>query len=251
MTIDDQIRDEKLQYDINSEAAKLSALSSGKIDKNEYLTSEEILTSNQQQMIEQAKFTYSSLGKAFEKQTRTTEDQWEKQVKALETFKSNNKELTIEDVIPKSALINDESKKEHDKIIEIEKTIDREKLVYRASEYKYNFRNFQTIKTFGKDIYDGTITLKEANGYQTDLLAEIINFKKKTKPKNLEKKQEKIIVLNNLYNFFEGREKVFNAFSSKIFLIKSKGSGLLNTDRSKLKILTSKQMFQRLPIALD
>ena len=66
MTIKDQIRDETLQYDINREAAKISALSSGKIDKYEYLTSEEILPSNQQQIIEQAKFTYSPLGKAFQ-----------------------------------------------------------------------------------------------------------------------------------------------------------------------------------------
>ena len=59
MTIEDQVRDEKLQYDINREAAKISALSSGKIDKYEYLTGEEILPSNQQQIIKQAKFTYS------------------------------------------------------------------------------------------------------------------------------------------------------------------------------------------------
>ena len=60
MTIKDQIKDEKLQYDINREAAKISALSSGKIDKYEYLTGEEILQSNQQQIIEQAKFSHSS-----------------------------------------------------------------------------------------------------------------------------------------------------------------------------------------------
>ena len=83
MTIEDQIKDEKLQYDINRETAKISALSSGKIDKYEYLTGEEILPSNQQQIIEQAKFTYSPLGKAFEKQTKTTEDQREKQIKAI------------------------------------------------------------------------------------------------------------------------------------------------------------------------
>ena len=75
MTIEDQIKDEKLQYDINREAAKISALSSDKIDKYEYLTGENILPSNQQQIIEQAKFTYSPLGKAFEKQTKTIEDQ--------------------------------------------------------------------------------------------------------------------------------------------------------------------------------
>ena len=68
MTINDQIRDEKLQYDINREAAEISALSSGKIDKYEYLTGEEILPSNQQKIVEQAKFIYSPLGKTFEKQ---------------------------------------------------------------------------------------------------------------------------------------------------------------------------------------
>ena len=74
MTIEDQIRGEKLQYDINREAAKISALL-GKIDKYEYLTGKEILPSNQQQIIEQPKFTYFPLGKAFEKQTKTIEDQ--------------------------------------------------------------------------------------------------------------------------------------------------------------------------------
>ena len=75
MTLEDQIRDEKLQYDINREVAKISDLSSGKTDKYEYLTGEEILPSNQQQIIEQAKFTYSPLGKAFEKQIKTIQDQ--------------------------------------------------------------------------------------------------------------------------------------------------------------------------------
>ena len=54
---------------------KISALSSGKIDKYEYLTDEEILPSKKQQIIEQVKFNYSPLGKAFEKQTKTIEDQ--------------------------------------------------------------------------------------------------------------------------------------------------------------------------------
>ena len=84
MRINDQIRDKKLRYDMNREAAKLSALSSGKIHKYEYLTGEDILPSNQQQIIEQAKFTYSPLGKAFEKQIKTIEDQGKKQVKASE-----------------------------------------------------------------------------------------------------------------------------------------------------------------------
>ena len=64
--------------------AKISALSSGKIDKYEYLTGEEILPSNQQQIVQKAKFNYSPLGKALEKQIKTIEDQGEKQIKTIE-----------------------------------------------------------------------------------------------------------------------------------------------------------------------
>ena len=182
MEIDDQIRDEKLQYDINRETAKITALSSGGIHKYEYLTVDNILPSNQQQIVEQAKFTHSPLGKVFEKQIKTIKDQGEKQVEALNTFKSDNK-LTIEDMIP-SAFNNDEAKKELNKIKETEDTIDREKLVYKASGNTYDFRKFRTIRNFGKDIYDGEITLEEVDKDQSDLLNEIKNFSDETRPKN-------------------------------------------------------------------
>ena len=66
MTIDDQIEDKKLQYDINREAVKISSLSKGKIDKYEYLIGGEILSFNQKEIIEHTKFTYFPL------------DQWQK-----------------------------------------------------------------------------------------------------------------------------------------------------------------------------
>ena len=84
MIIDYYIRDEKLQFDINREAAQISALSSNKFNKYEYFTGEGILPSDQQQIIEQATFTYSPLGKAFEKQVKTIEDRREKQIKAIQ-----------------------------------------------------------------------------------------------------------------------------------------------------------------------
>ena len=77
-----------------------------------------------------------------------------------------------------------------------------------------------------------------------------MNFRKNMKPRIQEKKQEKEILLENLYKFWKGREKVLDAFESKIFLTKPKGAGILNPDHSKLKILTHKQMLQKLPIAL-
>ena len=103
MTIYGQIEDGKLQYDINRGATKISALSSGKIGKYEYLTREEIFPSNQKQIIEQAIFTYSTLGKTFEKQTKTIEDQGKgkKQVDIYKTLKPKKLEA-IEDIEDKS-----------------------------------------------------------------------------------------------------------------------------------------------------
>ena len=93
MTINNQIRDEKLQYEINREAAKISALSSDKIHKHEYLTG--VLPSNQQQITEQARFTYSPLRKAFEKQIKTIEDQGQKQADFLESLKTKEQTEAI------------------------------------------------------------------------------------------------------------------------------------------------------------
>ena len=135
MTIDDQIKSEKLQYDIYREASKISALSSGKFDKYEYLTGEEILPSNKQQIIEQAKFTYSPLGKAFEKQTKTIEDQGEKQIKAIQ----DNKQLQLTDnydykdkllISRETEIFKDIYNKRLDKIEELNNKIDYDNLKY-------------------------------------------------------------------------------------------------------------------------
>ena len=103
---------------------------------------------------------------------------------------------------------------------------------------------------FSRDIYEGKITLKEADEDQSNSLEDIKNFRDKTKSQTDKKKQEKEIVLKNLKIFFDARERLLDGFASKIFLIKSKGSDLLNNDRFKRKILTPKQMLQRLPVAL-
>ena len=73
---------------------------------------------------------------------------------------------------------------------------------------------------------------------------------KKQSLKMKRKNERKKFVKKNLIKFYGGREASLNAFKSKIFLTKSTGSGILDTDNSKLKILTPKQMLQRLPIAL-
>ena len=98
--LENQIRDEELQYDMNWEAATISALSSGKIHRYEYLTGEDILPSNQQQIIEQARFTYSSLGKAFEKQIKTIEDNGQKQIDGWESLKPKEQTKSMAETFP-------------------------------------------------------------------------------------------------------------------------------------------------------
>ena len=90
MTIDDKIRDEKLQHNINREAAKILTLSSGKIEQYEYLTGNEMLPFGQSRMIEQTKLTYPPLEKAFVKQIKTIDDQGRKQVESLKVLKPVN-----------------------------------------------------------------------------------------------------------------------------------------------------------------
>ena len=248
MTIEDQIKDEKLQYDIDREAAKISALSSGKLDKYEYLTGEEILPSNQQQIIEQAKFTYSPLGKALEKQRKTIEDQGEKQVFALESLKDSDKKLpAIKDFTPMENL-NSEIINEIKRIEEMEKKIDRNKMVYKGTNKTYDFRNFKTIRAFGNEIRNNIISLDTANIEQANLLSYINDFTK-TKPRDPEKRKLRSDVLNSVSSLVKGREMVLTAFESGIFQVSKEsqeGKGM----NERLKILTPNQMLKILPIAL-
>ena len=245
MTIEDQIKDEKRQYDINREAAKISALSSGKIDKYKYLTGEEILPPNQQQIIEQAKFTYSPLGKAFEKQTKTIEDQAKKQADALESLKASDKELpSIKDFIPKENL-NPEIINEIKRIEEEEKKVNINKMVYKATNKTYDFRKFKTIRAFGSEIRNNAIDMDTANVEQMNLTMHIKDFANETKPRDPELKQLKKEVLDSPIALLKVRDIVYNAFKSRIFSWSKESQ-----QGEGLKIVTPNQMLKRLPIVL-
>ena len=153
-------------------------------------------------------------------------------------------------MIPKNALNNDEAKKELDEIKEIKKNVDRKKLIYVTNEYTYNFKNFQTIKTFGGDIYEDKTTIEEANEYETDLLAEIMHFRKIRNQGVKKKSKKKKLFLKTCIIFLRLEKKFLTLLKAKFFLTKSKGAGILTPDHYKLKVLTPKQMLQRLPIAL-
>ena len=249
MTTEDQIKDEKLQYDINKEAAKISALSSGKIDKYEYLTGEEILPSNQQQIIQQAKFTYSPLRKAIEKQVKTIEDQGKKQVKAIQ----NNKQIVNKDDDYKDKLLlsrereifKDIYNKRLDKIEELSNKIDYNDLKYAVvnNRTSYNFSELEDPLTFLNDIKKGETSLEEAKATQQNYL-DYLNIIRKG---NKNAKQRKSLAnINMLYNARNDAIKFIEDYGSMILEAKKLAR---EHEGTGLKVLTRNQMLKRLPTA--
>ena len=251
MTIEDQIKDEKLQYDINREAAKISALSSGKVDKYKYLTGEEILPSNQQQIIQQAKFAYSPLGKALEKQIKTIEDQGKEQVKAIQDNKQlvniNKDDYKDRLLLSKEReIFKDIYNKRLDKIEELNNKIDYDNLEYVVYSNKkiYNFSELADPRTFLDDIKKGKMSLEEAKIYQQNFL-DYLNIIRKG---NKNDEQRKTLANINI---------LYNARNNAIKFIENYGSMILEAKKLAreqegigLKILTPNQMLKRLPIAL-
>ena len=255
MTIYDQIKSEKLQYDINRETAKISVLSSGKFDKYEYLTGEEILPSNKQQIIEQAKFTYSPLGKAFEKQIKTIEDQGEKQIKAIQDYRkqliSGNDYKNRLLISKEREIFKDIHNKRLDKIKELDNKIDYDDLKYvversgaKKDSIEYNFNKIKDPMTLLKDIGDGKISVEEAKDKQENYY----NYLKKIRKGNKSANQKKTLAnINVLFNARDNVIKYVEDYSSMILEAKKLAR---EQEGERLKILTPNQMLKGLPIAL-
>ena len=263
MTIEDQIKDEKLQYDINREAAKISALSSGKIDKYEYLTGEEILPSNQQQIIQQAKFSYSPLGKAFENQIKTNKDQGKKQVKAIQDNKQlvniNKDDYKDKLLLSKEReIFKDIYNKGLDRIEELNNKIDYNNLEYvvLSKDMAYNFSVEKDPISLINDIKSGKTTLEEAKDAQQNYLYYLNIIRKGHK--NGEQKRT-LANINILFNARDNAIKFIEDYGSMIHEAKrlareQEGTGANEMSRvnasERVKILAPNQMLKRLHIAL-
>ena len=219
MTIDDQIREEKLQYDINRKAGEISALSSGKINKYEYLTGNETLASNQQQIIEQVKFNYSLLGKAFEKQIKTIEDQREKQIKSMQNQGpiKTIKKYAFDDedsplILKQKEIFNALADKRIKEINELNEKVNYDDLINKykgnASEEKSN--TYDQAFSLLDEIRDGKISLTNARNDQEKFRLDINEIKRGNKNINQKSKKTKYTILNCftkqetvLLNFFD------------------------------------------------
>ena len=210
MVINDQIRDEKLEYDINREAAKISSESSGKLHKYEYLTGEDILPSNQQQIIEQARFTYSFLGKAFEKQIKSIEDQGKKEIDVLKSLKLKEETKPIED---KS---NNQSKAEiiFNKLLNEKKDLPKElhdsvdynkfKFDFMGPAKDVSFYRYRDSKELFSVIKNNQINFDDVLKSQKEFLNKLSRIK--IGRKTIEKSE----TIDNIEKFYKSRKEVIN-----------------------------------------
>ena len=208
------------------------------------------MPSNQQQIIEQAKFTYSPLGKAFEKQTKTIEDQGEKQIKAIQDNKQqliNNNDYKNKLLISKEReIFKDIYNKRLDKIEELNNKIDYDNLKYviERSGDEYRFNKIEDPITFLDNIKKGKIPLKEAKEQQQNYH----NYLNTTRRGNKNARQKRTLAnINILFNARDNAIKFIEDYSSMILEAKKLAR---EQEGTGLKILTPNQMLKRLPIAL-
>ena len=205
MTIDDHIRDEKLQYDINREAAKISALSSGKIDKYEHLADKEILSSNQIQILEQAKFAYYPLGKTFEKQIKTIEDRGEKQIKSIQNQGGILKKIKIYGYSDKDIPLISKQKEVFNKLVDqrieeitnLDKKFNPDDLIYRCkgSTADAKFNEFDNGFSLLDKVRDGKISLADEKKDQAEFKSNLSEIKKGNK-RHISKEQKRSALHN-------------------------------------------------------
>ena len=122
----------------------------------------------------------------------------------------------VKDFIPIENL-NPEIINEIKRIEEIEKYVDRDKMVYKSANKTYDFINFKTIRTFDDKIRNDVISMTTENTEQANLLSHIEDFIKKTKPRDPILKKLKEDVLASALSLLKGSEMVYKAFESGIF----------------------------------
>ena len=196
------------------------------------------------------KLTYSSLGKAFEKQIKTIEDQGEKEIKAIQ---DNRKQLISNDDYKNKLLISKEIKifkdiynKRLDKIEELNNKIDYNyiKYVVEKSGEKYRFNKIKDPITFLNNNKEGKISIQEAKDQQKNYYNYLNTIRKGNKSAN---QKRTLANINILFNARNNAIKFYEDYGSMVFEARKLTR---EQEGEELKLLTPNQMIKRLPIAL-
>ena len=207
-----------------------------------------------QQIIEQAKFTYSPLGKAFEKQIKTIEDQREKQIKAIQDqgqVKTIKKYVYDSEDTPfiskQKEIFNELVDERYEKITDLDKKVNSDDLIYR---YKGNtadvkFDEFDNALNIINKIQNGEIRLADVKNNQEKFKSYLGEIKKGNKKHRSKEQKNTLYNIEMLYKARNEAIKFYDDYSLMMSEAKTKA-----TKGTGLKILTPKQMLQRIPISL-
>ena len=234
MTVTDQIKilnrkikQNKAQYNLDREAAKISALSSNNLDKYEYLTSEDL--DIKPSTVEQAKFEYSPLGKTFNKGL-SEDDKKEGLLKNLKNIEDKNEQLLeikqqTENIKEITDSVEEPLSPEANALIgeirAIQKVSNSKKLkIVDGKKEEHDFTDYKTFNELFRDLYYKKMTINDAQIKQNEF-----NLKLKDLEIYEARKQEYIkaknSLINNAENFYKGREQIIEGFKKKIFPFES------------------------------
>ena len=170
----DKIKANKAQHDLDRKETKISALSSGELEKYEYLTGEDL--GYKPDVIQKAKFEYSPLGKVFnkgmdesdkkrtfekiegknEQQLEAIKDQGERQSEAISSYDAINKSQKIE-------FDSDKNQEVNELVDEVKDYKNKKYECFHSNGTPYNFNKFRGIKQLvGNDVFNGHISIKQA-----------------------------------------------------------------------------------------
>ena len=222
----------EVQYDLDRKSAKISALSSNNLDKQEYLTGEDL--GLKPSTVEEAEFDYSPLSKIFNKGLSEddkkeglfkrlenikdkSENQSKKQLDAIKKFNISSKPLKE---ISFFSTLNYNAKKLMIKIKQLDNWFDSAQLICTKTDGKtiYNFSNFTFPFKFASKIYNKYITLQDAENNQQELKILINKLNNSYNPKINIKRKEKKDTLKSANKLFIIREEIIKAFKNGIFL---------------------------------
>ena len=224
MTVTDQIKilnrkikQNESQYDLDREAAKISALSSNNLDKYELLTGEDL--NLKPSTIEQAKFEYSPLGKIFNKGL-SEDDKKEGLLKRLKNIEDKNKvknKVENKDIIEVTDFVdqplNSKAKELINEIKNIQKNVDYRKLKFRGgNNVDYDLSDYKTFKELFRDLYYRQFTIDDAESKE-DEFNTLSNFLKTYNRRDNRYIEAKTNLVNNASKFYEGRKKIIKILS--------------------------------------
>ena len=250
--LDHKILANKAQYDLDRQAAKISALSIGELEKYEYLTGEDL--GYKPDIVQKAKFEYSALGQVYSKRLnvderkegllkrlKNIEGKNEQQLQAIRDQEEKQLDL-IGRINTEKNGIYDKGNKEAVKVVNKSNKVSRENrnknfVCAHSNGTQYDFNQYRDLNQYENDIYNGELSINDAKNEQNNV-AILINELKNYGPTNPKKVKSRQEVLGNANRPYAIRNDIINGFKNKIFTTKQAGTKDISKSKSEESDIT-------------